>query len=78
MLSVFLERIVKAADQTFLIERLAPEGLQHLDDLTAFDAWIDTRCGERKGFFGIKPKLTEPFSQAEYYLCEAWLFTLDK
>jgi hypothetical protein len=62
---VFLERIVKAADQTFLIERLAPEGLQHLD-LTAFDAWIEYRCGERKGFIGIETKLTESFSQAEY------------
>jgi hypothetical protein len=44
----------------------APPKQQYLDDLTAFDAWIEYTRGECHGFLGIETKLTEPFSRAEY------------
>ena len=44
----------------------APPKESHLDDRTAFDAWIEYEAPNRRGFIGIETKLTEPFSQAEY------------
>jgi hypothetical protein len=45
----------------------APPKEQHLNDNTAFDAWIGyERDHAVCGFVGIETKLTEPFSQAGY------------
>lgn len=45
----------------------APPKERHLNDNTAFDAWIAYERGPGVcGFVGIETKLTEPFSQAYY------------
>ncbi len=44
----------------------APPKQQHLNDNTAFDAWIEYERGGIRGFVGIETKLTDPFSQAYY------------
>jgi hypothetical protein len=45
----------------------APAKEQHLNDNTAFDAWIAYERGpDIRGFVGIETKLTEPFSQAHF------------
>jgi len=51
----------------------APPKEWHLDDNTAFDAWIAyERDGGVRGFVGIESKLTEPFSQAAYAFDERY------
>jgi len=51
----------------------APPKEQHLNDNTAFDAWIEyERDPDVRGFVGIETKLTEPFSQAEYAFDERY------
>ena len=41
---------------------------EYLDDRTAFDAIIEYQASDgRPGFIGIETKLTEPFSEVEYY-----------
>ena len=51
----------------------APPKERHLNDNTAFDAWIAyERDGDVRGFVGIETKLTEPFSQAEYAFDERY------
>lgn len=45
----------------------APDPETHLDDNTAFDAYVEYRRLDGKmGFFAIETKLTEPFSQKKY------------
>ncbi len=45
----------------------APDRTTHLDDKTAFDAFVDyARPGGSRGFIAIETKLTEPFSRASY------------
>lgn len=45
----------------------APDPKTHLDDNSAFDAFVEYRRPDGKmGFFGIETKLTEPFSQKKY------------
>ena len=44
----------------------APDPLKHLMDRSAFDAFIEYRRGDRRGFIGVETKLTEPFSQKSY------------
>src|SRR3954471_7048128 len=44
----------------------APPAESHLEDRTAFDAWIEYEGPNGRGFIGIETKLTEPFSQASY------------
>jgi len=51
----------------------APPREQHLNDRTAFDAWIEYERDEGvRGFVGVEAKLTEPFSQAEYAFAERY------
>ena len=51
----------------------APPKEQHLNDGTAFDAWIaHEREGGLRGLVGIETKLTEPFSQAHYAFDERY------
>lgn len=50
----------------------APPKSTHLDDNTAFDAFITyTRPPNVTGFIGIETKLTEPFSKAKYEATKA-------
>ena len=53
---------------TCVLMEYAPEpAADHLNDRTAFDAFVAyERRGGGKGFFGIETKLTEKFSQKEY------------
>jgi len=44
----------------------APSKESHLNDRTAFDAFIEYERDGNRGFIGIETKLTEPFSQQRY------------
>ena len=45
----------------------APDKKSHLDDATAFDAFVDYELPDgTRGFIGVETKLTEPFSQKSY------------
>lgn len=45
----------------------APDKRSHLDDGTAFDAFVDYELPDgARGFVGVETKLTEPFSQKAY------------
>src|SRR5207248_6150410 len=50
----------------------APPPAKHLNDRTAFDAWIEYRRGDASGFIGIETKLTEPFSPHKYDFTERY------
>jgi hypothetical protein len=51
----------------------APDKASHLNDATAFDAFIEyTLPDQRRGFIGVETKLTEPFSQTSYAFVERY------
>jgi len=55
------------ATVTSLSFEYAPNKTEHLNDATAFDAFVEyERLGAVRGFIGVETKLTEPFSQKAY------------
>ena len=61
------------AQVTGVLFEYAPPKENHLDDLTAFDAFVTyERANGTKGFIGIETKLTEPFSQAKYEFADRY------
>lgn len=51
----------------------APDKTTHLNDHTAFDAFVEYGLpGGRNGFVGVECKLTEPFSQGRYSFAERY------
>ena len=72
-LTAGLFRLPDALRVTEVEIEYAPSKEQHLNDNTAFDAWIEYERGQGvRGFVGIETKLTEPFSQAEYAFDERY------
>ena len=60
-------RPTAAVQVTRVVFEYAPDRGRHLQDNSAFDAFIEySRADGTTGFLGIETKLTEPFSQQEY------------
>ncbi len=58
---------------TDVVIEFAPDPAAHLQDKTAFDAWVEyVRPNDIRGFIGIETKLTESFSATEYDFSERY------
>jgi hypothetical protein len=70
-LATRLVRVLPGLPEDLCVTRVilehAPDKKSHLDDATAFDAFVEYKLpSSAHGFVGIETKLTEPFSQKAY------------